>query len=983
MGFIKSASIIPQILMKFASSNFLAAATTKLAKFGENMWEFATTVIGFIMEMLYFVCKWALYFVDIIFFYIRQLAGMEMDTSSLDAMVSADSDIVFNMLINNSDIYTAIGKALIGLAILLIIVFAIIAIAKNMFQSLNKNSPADVSAVIRSSFKSILLLVLTPIIVIVSIVSSNLLLTSLYNATNVSGASSLGANIFSISSTSANLYREYAQEGKRIPITFDFSQQEEIIKYYKENDGINQELKDYLKSGQNIVYATYQMFEDKNYYSFSSIDYTVAANEGTYELYHMSYDSYFGVGGETLSEYRRIRSFKEEYYVMADVIDYAVLSLTPMYIKTIEEVFDSRMVVQKANAKDASGTVRAGAVEVSKNLINELAGVYDIGFYSSSDLENQLNDSSTRPAYDVYCTDEWSVIRYYSNYNRVDDSGDIGARKQIEYNHVRGSRDEAKGSVYVMCVEKTVEYNGVTYSYYEPLTKGYRGQTTTLFTSNYIERNQMIAAKGIFDAQKRPTAIRTDIKEIDTNVAGTKKVVKKVLFYRDNLTIITDGELGDVLNTDFTQEEPEEEEEEEVEEESSESKGFFKKVGDAAKKVGNTIKNAFTKVVNFFKSLFDPTRWLPTLSFSPDKIVQTYTKETVSAGELQEGKLHIGYLFSDKLTSGISGNTYGLKFYSLFNSIEMNYFVLVLGTFLLFKMCFYVVFALIKRAFDLVLIIMVYPTVCATMPIDEGSGYSMWFNKFVAKLFSTYGTILGINFVLMLFPIIETIEFFHVEDIAQNKYVARIGGAFLSLINIGPDIQTRMLNLAVTVMFELAALSLLTSGGKKSPGINDTVAKIILGKDAEDMMESNPGALMVDKLKDVGHAIGWVVAATKSATGVFSLLTTKGRDNFKQQIKEKKPFGALQKAAEDKQQLNQLKTEKDAAKHDLKQTLKDPNSTADDVKKKMEAVSQAQQKMFTAGDPKQKTKPGGFYAQQQADAAKQGAGFGPKKKGKK
>ena len=64
MGFIKSASIIPQILMKFASSNFLAAATTKLAKFGENMWEFATTVIGFIMEMLYFVCKWALYFVD-------------------------------------------------------------------------------------------------------------------------------------------------------------------------------------------------------------------------------------------------------------------------------------------------------------------------------------------------------------------------------------------------------------------------------------------------------------------------------------------------------------------------------------------------------------------------------------------------------------------------------------------------------------------------------------------------------------------------------------------------------------------------------------------------------------------------------------------------------------------------------------------------------------------------------------------------------
>lgn len=973
MGFIGNANLIPQILMKISSSNFLGASSA-LAKFGENIWSFAQTVIGFIMELLYFVCKWAMYFVDIIFFYIKQLAGMEMDTTSLETMVSADSDIVFNMMINNSDVYTSIIKALIGLALLLIIVFSIVAIAKNMLQSLNKNSPADVTGVMRSSFKSILLLIITPIIVIISIISSNLLLNALYNATNVSGASSLSANIFSVSSTSANLYREYAQEAKRVPITFDFSQQEEILNFYKNNDGVNQELKDYLKSGQNIVYATYQMFEDKNYHSYFSLDYTNAINEDNYNLYHMSYDSNFE--NKFLPEYRRIRSFKEEYYVMADIVDYAVVSLTPMYIKTIEEVFKSRFEIAHT--------------PTAESLTNELAGVYDVGFYTESDLVNPKNNNTSVTAYDVMSTGNWDVIRYYSNYYSVDESGERGARKQIEYNHVRNSYDEVDGSVYVMCVEKTVEVSGVTYKYFEPITKGYRGESTRPFSSDYIERNQMIAAKGIFDANKRPTAIRT-VKELrDTNVAGVQNVFYKVIFYRDNLTMITEGNYGDVLNTDYTQEEPEEEEEEEPEEEApaegEDEGGFFKKAGKAivstAKKVGSAIKNAATKVIGFFKSLFDPTRWLPTINFTPDKIVQTYTKETVKVGELGDAKLHIGYMFSDKLTSGISGNTYGLKFHTLFNSLEMNYFVLVLGTFLLFKMCFYVVFALIKRAFDLVLIIMVYPTVCATMPVDEGSGYSMWFGKFLAKLFSTYGTILGINFVLMLFPVIETIEFFSVDDIATNKFVARIGGAFLSLINVGFEVQTRLLNLAVIVLFELVALSLLTSGGKKAPGINDMISQIVSGKNAEDMMESNPGALMIDKLKDVGHAIGWVVAATKSATGVFSLLTQKGRDDFKQKIKEKKPFGALQKAAEDKMQLMQLNAQKNQAKKELKDTLNDPNATADDVKAKMAAVSQAQKNIYTP-PAKKNGQAGGFFAQQMQNAQKQGAGFGQGKKKKK
>ena len=107
------------------------------------------------------------------------------------------------------------------LAIVVIIIFAIVGIIKGQYDAMKKNSAASPFDTLKSMFKAFILLLVTPFMTLGGIIVSDLLLQTLYKATNVSGAMSLGTQVFVTSASSANAYRVYAQKGKRIPITFD------------------------------------------------------------------------------------------------------------------------------------------------------------------------------------------------------------------------------------------------------------------------------------------------------------------------------------------------------------------------------------------------------------------------------------------------------------------------------------------------------------------------------------------------------------------------------------------------------------------------------------------------------------------------------------------------------------------------------------------------------------------------------------------
>ena len=57
------------------------------------------------------------------------------------------------------------------------------------------------------------------------------------------------------------------------------------------------------------------------------------------------------------------------------------------------------------------------------------------------------------------------------------------------------------------------------------------------------------------------------------------------------------------------------------------------------------------------------------------------------------------------------------------------------------------------------------------MPLDNGSRFKAWTETFVGSLFSVYGVVIGLNLVLLLFPIVDGITIFTPADF--DNIVAR------------------------------------------------------------------------------------------------------------------------------------------------------------------------------------------------------------------
>ena len=125
MRYMGTMNMISQGLMKVISSvSFVAAESGDSDKstFLMTIGSILNTILTFMAQIVYFVAKWVLYFTDIMFFYIKQLVGLNMDTTSLNKMISKESDIALNFLLSNSSLLTQIVRALIGLAVIMIII---------------------------------------------------------------------------------------------------------------------------------------------------------------------------------------------------------------------------------------------------------------------------------------------------------------------------------------------------------------------------------------------------------------------------------------------------------------------------------------------------------------------------------------------------------------------------------------------------------------------------------------------------------------------------------------------------------------------------------------------------------------------------------------------------------------------------------------------------------------------------------------------
>ena len=808
MGLISS--FISGIFTKIASfgafSSFMCNEATNNV-IGQAIAQFLFNIVTGVLNLFYTVIKWILYIVDVVFTYTS--LPIKIQTPIAQDNELEDSDVIFKLLAESGDIVTRIIRALIILAIIFIFIFSIIVIIKNQFEAVKKGKPSSVLIVLKTMMKSFLFLIITPSIIVLGLIAADFIFTrAIAEVLNVAPSSSMSVNIFSMSSTPANKYRIYASNGERIPITFDLSNTESL-------------------TVADVVDNTYNLFTYEKFDDFSKID-----NE-----YYDVYDRAVNKQNDGLDKYRRIDVDQKEYYVMADLIDYAVVTSNRFYFRTIEDILDSIVEMHVHDAVQA------------ERLFLYFMNVYNIEFChvdENGDIDNVYrydteltitnNDPTDLPitlnAYQIYINDEfWNLIRFTNNYYEYSENGNV-KNDQIQYNHIKGATDELNGAVFIISYETSKILNNSTeITYYEPLTLGYEGLGNEEFSSMYLYRNQMVIARGVFDENSYPTAIKKSQKQEDV-----------VIFYRDNLTQKIEGESGDVLNLNY----------------------------DSSDEPNN--KNFFENIGSFFKQKFRPFELVPGINYDKDQLALTYTKNTVSTAKLDEsGELHIGYMFAAGAESLINKEYFGLKIHAVFELMEMNWVILMFLSGVEISVCLAVIFKLIKWAYDLFYIILIFPVPCATMPIDGGAAYKKWTQRYLHRMFS----VAAYRFVLMLFPIIEGIKFFTVDEVATNQMLQRfgrmlVGGAYGTGISnfikgtsgsIAGDTHTLIANIVtpltnslnrlVAVLFEIIALAML-KGSKESPSITHVINLIIEGDTAENTDETDPRHEIMAKLTFAG-----------------------------------------------------------------------------------------------------------------------------------
>ena len=998
MNFVTKITSLPNLLMNKFSSVFLASDNMLGSLLDSD--NIFTRILRVILQFFYFSMKWLMYMIDIIYFYVLQLVGVTADTTIFD---SSRSDPTFRMLIDNKKEVTTYIKNFIAIALLLIIITAIIALIKLQAQAMRdaKIKKTPTGDVLKSMMKSVILIIITPMIAILGIIASSVMLQGLYRATNLSNSKSLGGRIFNASASAANKYKAYADKGVRIPIRYCFTGDDKAdaivyastmvgnnsfpsIEYFNENNTFSGDFFDPVMTDEIIEAGEYKSGAD------------AWLNEKYYKYFDRSdeYNEEY-----TLEQHMIMKTHRNEYYAMSDVIGYALDTMEPYYFVTIQELLeslkDNSTVLTSVVEGQKIRTVSSGRVSTSAS---QTVSAIKNGSYEAIQYISKYKDGEHTYYHVKDAVDEIEGAKFTIAYKHTEDSttyensiyGDYvytgGTHKKIEKFFYRESpterfkkvdlyyelnRDTGRyvkataysaseelyyriGDDYVLLTTDNRDnfyyrledgtYQSFTLGtnfkeatkkeYYLPLVVGVSVNNSARFTSEYILPSNIITARGVFDETSYPTAIR----RLNNG---------NIMFYRDDLELVTEGSVSDVGKL-------EEIEAEEDEGEEEEEQGFFSKVGGA-------IKSAWNSVKTFVASIFNPLKLVPDLAIDESRMASTYTNKTKSVAQLEDGKMHISYFFGDSITSKLTKNMYAFNLNHLFEPMSINYIVLVLGSVVLFKVILTAVFGVINRSLSLFIMILIYPLACATLPLDEASGtaksgsYARWSERYTKLLFSTFGLLLSINFVFIIIPVIDKLEFFTPENLQNNAALARIADALYNPLKIlqldkllsamGFKIKTvepnyylisAFINKILRIVFQIAAFSLLSSTNGKGGGGSETFYSVIQGivkPGGEGVLEDSPMDAVKKTLKTMATTFNLILFPHKAVLNVLE----KSAEEIKKVGKDMIPGSAIIEDASKKAEALGLKINQDEARKALLNVLKSGGASPDVVQDKLKA----------------------------------------------
>ncbi|MBQ7579448.1 MAG: hypothetical protein IJT25_02835, partial [Clostridia bacterium] len=278
------------------------------------LFEFIAYIFG---KLIYTISKFVLNIIDLFQMLAYKLIGIG-NPESFEPL--STDNILFRFVANNAVINVFI--ALLAIAIILVILFVIIAIIRTEYKNATGEDTTGAKArIAKRSLKAVGAMILFPSILLFSVFFINAILGSLLGAFNNTSATTVGSSIFISSAYDANNYRNYANSNARIPILINF-EDPELYVVGTASDYDTESLAKIYESWEETGEDIFRRFAYNDFETFSSTLY---------------YKNNVIMNNNKFSGFEKFVCTPEQYQVMADFIDYAMVNGLEFYIKAYDD----------------------------------------------------------------------------------------------------------------------------------------------------------------------------------------------------------------------------------------------------------------------------------------------------------------------------------------------------------------------------------------------------------------------------------------------------------------------------------------------------------------------------------------------------------------------------------------------------------------------------------------------------------------------
>ncbi len=301
------------------------------------------SLFGFVWNAItswaWFICKWVLGIIDAMQLAFSRILGINLTDGtslSLADYVEGMKEMTVSGGANYYDYILRIFRALFGVAIVLMIVFTIVAMVMQEYKlavtgyQKADNHKGKFFVVI---LKNLLVIFLMPLIFYTIIVGTNSILTSFYRALGGYGDTTIAGNVLASATYDSNRYRAYANANKRIPITISVYSMDNVFGNPKSDDELKEEIQN--KDVQAQLKAIAGAFANDSFLPFEKSTIYDKGTWSNYKNYSMTYNN--TVYDDMGQYFENFICTREQYYVLADFVDYCQLHNIKYYVKAISE----------------------------------------------------------------------------------------------------------------------------------------------------------------------------------------------------------------------------------------------------------------------------------------------------------------------------------------------------------------------------------------------------------------------------------------------------------------------------------------------------------------------------------------------------------------------------------------------------------------------------------------------------------------------